>query len=72
MAFAAVEEEYAGWAKSRDDSDGLSLEFTTWRFNLRRSNTEALVRLNVEAQGDAALVARKVDAIGALLRLAGG
>lgn len=38
-----------------------------WRFNLRRSNTEALVRLNVEAAGDAARVAQETARISALL-----
>ncbi|MDR5651686.1 phosphomannomutase [Ruixingdingia sedimenti] len=47
-------------ALARDDTDGLSLSFADWRFNLRASNTEPLVRLNVEARGDAALVAAGV------------
>lgn len=54
-------------ALSRDDTDGVSLVFDRWRLNLRRSNTEPLVRLNVEARGDAGLVAEKVAAIRALL-----
>ena len=36
--------------------DGLSREFPQWRFNLRMSNTEPVVRLNVEARADAALM----------------
>lgn len=40
--------------KSRvDQTDGISLEFSDWRFNLRGSNTEPLLRLNVETRGDA-------------------
>ena len=39
-------------ALSIDHTDGLSLEFQNWRFNLRQSNTEPLVRLNIEAKGD--------------------
>ena len=58
---------YAAEARSRDDTDGISLEFADWRFNLRRSNTEPVVRLNVEAAGDADLVARQARRIGALL-----
>jgi phosphomannomutase len=38
-----------------------------WRFNLRSSNTEPLLRLNVEARGDAALVVEKVSEIRALI-----
>ncbi|MNZ72880.1 phosphomannomutase/phosphoglucomutase [compost metagenome] len=35
-----------------DETDGISLEFDSWRFNLRGSNTEPLLRLNVETRGD--------------------
>jgi phosphomannomutase len=51
-----------------DRTDGLSLEFEDWRFNLRGSNTEPLLRLNVETRGDAALVEHKVGEIEGLLR----
>ena len=54
-------------AIARDDTDGISLEYPDWRFNLRRSNTEPVVRLNVESRGDAALVAARVAEISALL-----
>ncbi|MHA3977209.1 phosphohexomutase domain-containing protein [Halovulum sp. GXIMD14794] len=67
-AIARVEAAYAPHALERDDSDGMSLILPgPWRFNLRRSNTEPLVRLNVEAAGDADRVAQEVDRIGALL-----
>jgi phosphomannomutase len=42
-----------------DFTDGLSMEFPQWRFNLRGSNTEPLVRLNVESRGSEALVKEK-------------
>ncbi|POT56921.1 phosphomannomutase CpsG [Citrobacter amalonaticus] len=45
----------------RDDCDGLSIDFVGWRFNLRASNTEPLLRLNVETRADTALLARKTD-----------
>ena len=51
----------------RDDFDGISLTFDSWRFNLRRSNTEAVVRLNVESRGDPDLVVQKVEEIKNLL-----
>lgn len=54
-------------AVARDDTDGVSLSFPDWRFNLRRSNTEPLLRLNVEARGDAGLVAAQVARIRALI-----
>ena len=44
-------------ARSQDRTDGLSLDFGNWRMNLRASNTEPLLRLNVEGRGDAGLVA---------------
>ena len=50
-----------------DHTDGISMEFTDWRFNLRSSNTEPLLRLNVEARADAAAVARHVTEIEELI-----
>ena len=58
---------YGDQPKSVDRTDGISLEFDTWRFNLRMSNTEPVVRLNVESRGDAELVKRKTDEVLALL-----
>jgi phosphomannomutase len=66
-AIARVIDRYAPLALSHDRTDGDSLSFADWRFNLRRSNTESLVRLNVESRGDADLVARQVAAISTLL-----
>lgn len=50
-----------------DETDGIGLEFPDWRFNLRGSNTEPLLRLNVESRRDPALVAAKVKEIEGLL-----
>ena len=41
--------------------DGLSIEFAKWRFNLRMSNTEPVIRLNVETRADHALLKEKTD-----------
>ena len=41
--------------------DGLSVEYDDWRFNVRTSNTEPVVRLNVETRGDVALMLEKRD-----------
>jgi phosphomannomutase len=57
---ARIENEYAPKAEARDDTDGLSLSFGDWRFNLRASNTEPLLRLNIEARGKPELVAEKL------------
>jgi phosphomannomutase len=39
--------------------DGIGMEFDNWRFNLRASNTEPLIRLNVESKNDASLMQKK-------------
>ena len=62
-------EKYEPGSRTIDFTDGLSIEFDTWRFNLRSSNTEPLIRLNVESRGDAALMQAKTEE---LLKLIGG
>jgi phosphomannomutase len=64
---ARVDDKYGRKAVAVDRTDGLSLEFPTWRFNLRSSNTEPLLRLNVESRGDAALMRAMTDELLALL-----
>ncbi|WP_020162420.1 phosphohexomutase domain-containing protein [Cycloclasticus pugetii] len=54
-------------ANKIDETDGIGLEFDNWRFNLRRSNTEPVVRLNVESRGDVSLMDEKTKEILALL-----
>jgi phosphomannomutase len=66
-AIAEIVAAYAPAALSRDDMDGVSLSFDHWRFNLRMSNTEPLVRINVEARGDPALVSDKLAELSAAL-----
>ncbi len=60
-AIERVEKHFSG-AKI-DRIDGLSMEFDSWRFNLRSSNTEPILRLNVESRGDKDLVWEKVSEI---------
>ncbi|HWA81949.1 MAG TPA: phosphomannomutase CpsG [Fimbriimonadaceae bacterium] len=48
--------------------DGLTVEYADWRFNLRGSNTEPVIRLNVETRGDLALLKQKTDEVLALVR----
>lgn len=67
-AIARFEARYVPQAVAQDRLDGLSLDMGPWRVNLRRSNTEAVLRLNIEARGDAALVAAKVAEVSALLQ----
>jgi len=47
--------------------DGLSLEFEDWRLNLRKSNTEPLVRLNIECRKRKSLVDKKIREVSALI-----
>ena len=56
----AAEARYGIYALSVDHLDGVSITFEDWRFNLRKSNTEPLVRLNVETRGDMKLLAAKI------------
>ena len=62
-----LHQRYAPEALSVDDTDGYSFEFPEWRFNIRMSNTEPVVRLNVESRGDAALMQRQTAAVLAVL-----
>ena len=51
---------YNSKAIKAEEIDGLSMDFDNWRFNLRRSNTEPFVRLNVETKADKPLLKSKV------------
>jgi phosphomannomutase len=64
---ARVQHNYQARARSIDYTDGLSMEFERWRFNLRGSNTEPLVRLNVESRADVSLMQDKTAEILRLL-----
>ena len=59
----AVETHFRERSRSVDKTDGLSMEFDRWRFNLRTSNTEPVVRLNVESLGDLTLMQQRRDEI---------
>jgi phosphomannomutase len=66
-ALRAVRERYERLALSVDETDGLSFEFADWRFNLRSSNTEPLMRLNVESRARAGLMHERTAEITSLL-----
>jgi len=57
-AIQRVREHYQASALLVDETDGISMEFAQWRFNLRMSNTEPVVRLNLETRGDRDLLAK--------------
>ncbi|MBN5366019.1 phosphomannomutase CpsG [Serratia marcescens] len=67
-AIERVLNRYRPSALEYDTTDGISLEFADWRFNLRSSNTEPVVRLNVESRANPALMQKKTEEILALLR----
>jgi phosphomannomutase len=62
-----VQSRYSTGALNIDFTDGLSIEYEAWRFNLRSSNTEPLIRLNVESRGDVALMQIKTAELLALI-----
>ncbi len=66
-ALSRIKEHYGRSALRVDETDGVGIEFEHWRFNLRLSNTEPLIRLNVEARGDSELMRRKTEEVLALL-----
>lgn len=71
-ARAAVERVMAHFsplAPALDHTDGISADFGHWRFNLRSSNTEPLLRLNVETRGDQALLQARTREISDLLSI---
>ncbi len=62
-----VQQVYADSAQDIDFTDGLSMDMGEWRFNLRMSNTEPVIRLNVESRADQALMQAKTEEILQLL-----
>jgi phosphomannomutase len=63
----ALHDRYASEALEVDDTDGYCFEFPEWRFNIRMSNTEPVVRLNVESRGNVALMQKKTQEVLAIL-----
>lgn len=62
-AISAVQQHYAPLNPALDTTDGISLEFSDWRMNLRASNTEPLLRLNIESRGNPQKVADELRAV---------
>ncbi|MCS4274568.1 MULTISPECIES: phosphomannomutase CpsG [Raoultella] len=67
-SIARVLSEYKSDALLVDYTDGISVEFDEWRFNLRSSNTEPVIRLNVESRGNHQLMKNRTEEILAILR----
>ena len=66
-AINTVKDFYSTQGGKLETTDGISYSFDNWRFNLRASNTEPLVRLNVETRADKLLLTQKVDELKQLL-----
>lgn len=66
-AIARIRELYEPTAEHIDITDGISIEYPNWRFNLRNSNTEPVVRLNVESKADTELMKTKTEELLTLL-----
>ena len=66
-AIQRVYKHYESSALAIDETDGISMEFAQWRFNLRMSNTEPVIRLNLETRGDRVLLAKCQEELLALL-----
>ncbi len=62
-----VESHFASIAETIDKTDGLSMSFGSWRFNLRKSNTEPLVRLNIETRDVDVLIKEKTNELKLLI-----
>lgn len=67
-AIERVLKKYIRVDKCVDYTDGISIDFSSWRFNLRSSNTEPVVRLNVESRANQSLMKEKTAEILSLLR----
>ncbi|MGH1487522.1 MAG: phosphomannomutase [Cellvibrionaceae bacterium] len=65
---ADIEARYQDESIETEHVDGLSMQFSDWRFNVRMSNTEPVVRLNVESRADTALMEAKRDELLAMIR----
>jgi phosphomannomutase len=63
-----LQEKFASEAVKIDHIDGLSMEFAHWRFNLRPSNTEALIRLNIEARENAQVIQEKLQELESIIK----
>lgn len=64
-----VVSHFVGMRPHMDYTDGVSVEFESWRFNLRGSNTEPLLRLNIETREDPKMVQEKLTLIEALIEV---
>ena len=67
--FEVIKKRFSSSAISISEFDGLSMSFEHWRFNLRQSNTEPLLRLNIETKANNQLLEQKVKEMQNLLQV---
>ena len=67
LTIKKIQQKYEKNASNIDFTDGLSMEFHNWRFNLRSSNTEPVIRLNVESRANIQLMQEKTSELLALI-----
>lgn len=72
QVLARLRDRYAAAGGEVTELDGLSIAFDDWRFNVRPSNTEPLLRLNVETRGDPDLLQAKTEELSTMIRAEGG
>ena len=63
-----IEAAFADGCLEKDFTDGLSMSFAEYRFNVRKSNTEPVLRLNVETRANSSLLQEKTDQLLAIIR----
>ncbi|MCU7490435.1 MAG: phosphomannomutase [Ignavibacteria bacterium] len=63
-----IKELDAKYNGKKERLDGLSVEFPDWRFNVRMSNTEPILRLNVESRNDESLMKEKTEELLGIIR----
>ncbi len=63
----SIRQHYQAELQSIDLLDGLDLVFNDWRLSLRSSNTEPLLRLNIETRADRELLQQKISEVSALI-----
>ncbi|WP_312518589.1 phosphomannomutase [Anaerospora sp.] len=71
LVLQQVEAHFVTPSSRVDRTDGLGVEYDNWRFNLRTSNTEPVIRLNVESRSDAALMQAKTEELLAFIDVIG-
>jgi phosphomannomutase len=67
VVMQSIQDYFASLNPATDFTDGISLEFDTWRLNIRTSNTEPLLRLNIESKSNIELVTQKIKLIERLM-----